>query len=103
MKKKVVNLVVKGELGINGTTIKHIEGGFGEGLKCMTVSDISKIHNQPTKEITRRINDNRKRFKDGVDILDIKASGYEPLGQELGYSKQSFKRLPRTLATSVMR
>lgn len=92
MKKKSVNLVIKGEIDINGISIKHIEGGFGENLKCMTVTDIATIHNQPTKEITRRINDNRKRFKDGIDILDIKAGGYEPLGSELGYSKQSFNQ-----------
>ena len=92
MKKKSVNLVIKGEIDINGISIKHIEGGFGEGLKCMAINDIATIHNQPTKEITRRINDNRKRFKDGVDILDIKASGYEPLGSKFGYSKQSFSQ-----------
>lgn len=92
MKKKIVNLVVKGEVDINGISIKHIEGGFGEGLRYMTINDIATIHNQPTKEITRRINDNRQRFKDGIDILDIKAGGFEPLGSTLGYSKQSFNQ-----------
>lgn len=33
---------------------------------------------QRLKEINRRINDNRKRFKDGIDIIDF-LSGSEPL------------------------
>lgn len=55
-----------------------IEGGFGENKKAMLVRDIAVIHGQPLKEINRRINDNRKRFKDGIDIIDF-LSGSEPL------------------------
>ena len=45
-----------------------IEGGFGEGKRCMLVKDIARLHNQPLSEINRRINNNRDRFKDGVDL-----------------------------------
>ncbi|MBD8087670.1 ORF6N domain-containing protein [Limosilactobacillus sp. c11Ua_112_M] len=55
-----------------------IEGGFGNDKKAMLVKDIAKIHNQPLKEINRRINDNRKRFKDGIDLIDF-LSGSDPL------------------------
>ena len=55
-----------------------IEGGFGENKRAMLVRDIAVIHGQPLKEINRRINDNRKRFKDGIDIIDF-LSGSEPL------------------------
>ena len=54
-----------------------IEGGFGEGKRCMLVKDIARLHNQPLSEINRRINNNRDRFKDGVDIIDC-LNGSEP-------------------------
>ncbi|AGV99465.1 anti-repressor [Bacillus phage phiCM3] len=56
----------------------------------MLVKEIAFIHGQPLKEVNRRINDNRKRFKDGVDIIDLKVGGFEPLSlQNVGYSRQS--------------
>ncbi|RRG07791.1 MAG: hypothetical protein DUD32_12690 [Lactobacillus sp.] len=63
-----------------------IEGGFGKDKKSMTAKDIANLHNQPLSEINRRINDNRKRFKDGVDIIDL-LNGSEPFrqfAQEMG-------------------
>lgn len=69
-----------------------IEGGFGENKKAMLVKEIANIHNQPFGEINRRINDNIKRFKENVDIIDIKANGFEPLGVQLGFTKQSFNQ-----------
>ncbi|WNN20048.1 anti-repressor [Bacillus phage FI_KG-Lek] len=38
----------------------------------MLVLDIATIHNQPLKRNQSSINDNRIRFKDGVDIVDLK-------------------------------
>lgn len=55
-----------------------IEGGFGEGKKAMLVRDVAVIHNQPLKEINRRITENIKRFKTGIDLIDL-LSGSEPL------------------------
>ncbi|WP_161564246.1 ORF6C domain-containing protein [Listeria sp. SHR_NRA_18] len=53
----------------------------------MTVKDIANIHNQPVKEINRRINDNRERFKIGIDLIDLKCGGCEPPQfLELGYT-----------------
>ena len=51
-----------------------IEGGFGEGKKAMLVKDIALIHNQTNGNINLLINRNRKRFKDGIDIIDLKAN-----------------------------
>jgi hypothetical protein len=91
MKNQTVELIVKGEIDINGITIKNIEGGFGENFKCMSIPDIANIHNQEIKEINRRINDNRKRFRDGIDIIDIKNSGgCEPL--QLGMSQMQVSK-----------
>ena len=73
-----MELQVLGKEKIGKYEFTGIEGGFGEDKKSMLVKDIATIHNQPVKEINRRINDNRKRFKDGVDIIDF-LSGSDPL------------------------
>ncbi|MGN4667779.1 ORF6C domain-containing protein [Bacillus cereus group sp. MYBK234-1] len=87
----VVNeLRVLGKQHMAGYEFTGIEGGFGEEKKAMLVKDIAVIHGQALKEVNRRINDNRKRFKDGVDIIDLKVSGFEPLSfTDLGFSRQS--------------
>ncbi|PFU01536.1 hypothetical protein COK81_01795 [Bacillus thuringiensis] len=71
-------LHILGKQNIAGYEFTGIEGGFGESKKSMLVLDIAAIHNQPLKEINRRINDNRIRFKDGVDIVDLKSGGFNP-------------------------
>lgn len=71
-------LKVIGKQHIGKVEFTGIEGGFGDNKKAMLVKDIANIHNQPLKEINRRINDNRNRFKNGVDLIDF-LSGSEPL------------------------
>ncbi|MEN2350649.1 ORF6N domain-containing protein [Lacticaseibacillus paracasei] len=71
-------LKVIGREHIGHIEFTGIEGGFGKDKKAMLVKDIAQIHGQPLKEINRRINDNRNRFKDGIDIIDF-LSGSEPL------------------------
>ena len=73
-----MKLKVLGQEKIGQYEFTGIEGGFGENKKAMLVRDIAVIHGQPLKEINRRINDNRKRFKDGIDIIDF-LSWSEPL------------------------
>ena len=86
------NVKVNGLVNVEGMKFHDIEGGFGEGKKAMLVKEIAEIHNQPFSEINRRITDNIKRFKNNIDIVDIKANGFEPLGSLLGFSKQSFNQ-----------
>ena len=69
--KQIVNLVVKGEVDINGVTIKNIEGGFGENQKCLTCKDIAEVHNVRLNDIQDLINNNIDEFENGVDILDL--------------------------------
>ncbi|PEU86004.1 hypothetical protein CN386_00765 [Bacillus cereus] len=71
-------LHILGKQNIAGYELTGIEGGFGEGKKAMLVKEIAEIHGQPLGEINRRINMNRKRFRDGVDIIDF-LNGSEPL------------------------
>lgn len=70
------NLVLKGLININGIKFTHVEGGFGEGRKSMLVKEIAEIHLKGLREINQSINMNRERFKDGVDILDLKGTDF---------------------------
>ncbi|EGT4147925.1 TPA: ORF6C domain-containing protein [Clostridioides difficile] len=89
-------ITVLGTLEIEGMKFHDIEGGFGEDKKSMSVKDIAKIHNRELKHVNELINNNIKRFKDGIDILDIKVSRSErpsylkSLSLEMGYSNQSY-------------
>lgn len=47
--------------------IPVIQGGFGENQKVVTDKTVGVIHNQPTREVRRRITDNLPRFKEYID------------------------------------
>lgn len=85
-------LKVTGREHIGQYEFTGIEGGFGKDKKAMLVKDIANIHDQPLGEINRRINDNRKQFKDGVDIIDLKTvMGLSH--NEFGFTQNSWNRL----------
>lgn len=87
------NVKVNGLVNIYGMKFHDIEGGFGEGKKSMLVKDIADIHNRPFGKINELINNNRNRFNDLIDIIDLKANPFEGLGYlELGFSKQAFNQ-----------
>ncbi|HCC00476.1 MAG TPA: hypothetical protein DEP42_04570 [Ruminococcaceae bacterium] len=65
-------LTVKGYTNVAGMKFHEVEGGFGEGKPSMLVKEIAKIHGKELKHVNLLINRNRKRFKDGVDIIDAK-------------------------------
>ena len=86
-------VVIKGLTEVEGMRFHHIEGGFGENKRAMLVKEIAEIHNRDLGKINELINNNRKRFIDMVDIIDLKANPFEGLGyEETGYSKQSFNQ-----------
>ncbi|KON88982.1 hypothetical protein AF332_20775 [Sporosarcina globispora] len=72
----MTELKIIGKQNVAGIEFTGIEGGFGEGKKAMLVKEIAEIHDQDVKHINARINDNRKRFVDKVDILDLKTSPF---------------------------
>ena len=80
-------LKVIGKEHIGHIEFTGIEGGFGDDKKAMLVKDIAKIHNRPIKAINQAINMNRKRFKNGIDLLDLKFSSGSIKLTEL-FSKQ---------------
>lgn len=68
------------ELKINGTQsfmnieIPIIEGGFGNGRKCVLAKTISEIHETPLKRINELISENIDEFEENIDIIDLKNS-----------------------------
>ena len=86
-------LTVKGLVTVEGMKFHEIEGGFGEGKKSILVKEIAEIHKRPFRKINELINNNRKRFADMIDIIDLKANPSEGLGYlELGFTKQAFNQ-----------
>lgn len=71
------DLKIIGTEHIGNIKFTGIEGGFGKNKRAMLVKDIANIHGQPLSEINRRINDNRTRFKNNIDIIDF-LNGSEP-------------------------
>ncbi len=70
-----VNLEVKGTQEFLGKEIPVIYGGFGEGQKVVLAKTIAEIHGVNVGDVNRRINDNRSRFRNNIDVIDLKA-GY---------------------------
>ncbi|CAB52484.1 hypothetical protein LJCM1130_02330 [Lactobacillus paragasseri] len=65
-------LKIIGQEKIGKIKFTGIEGGFGEGKKAMLARDIALVHSRLVKEINKLINNNRLRFKDGIDTIDLK-------------------------------
>lgn len=76
-----------------GKKIPVVLGGFGENKKCMSDKTIAEIHGMETKNIRARVTSNIKRFKENVDIIDLKQGAHEvsTLGLllDLGYTKST--------------
>lgn len=84
------NIKVNGLVNVKGMKFHDIEGGFGEGKKAMLVKEIANIHGRDIKDINRNINNNIKRFENGIDILDLKTGEYKPLVLEMGFTNAQY-------------
>ncbi|KGL38505.1 hypothetical protein EP56_15170 [Listeriaceae bacterium FSL A5-0209] len=73
----MTNLKVIGVQHLGHFEFTGIEGGFGEGKRAMTVKDIAAIHGKEVKYINKQINTNRRRFINGVDLIDCLSSSDE--------------------------
>lgn len=72
-----------------------IEGGFGKDKKAMTVKDIAGIHNKEVKHVNELINRNINRFKNGIDLLDLKVVVLNDYNLEAyGFSKMQVSKSP---------
>lgn len=66
------DLKVIGKEQVAGYEFIGIEGGFGDGTRGMLVRDIAEIHGTTVKRINELIKKNIMRFKNGVDIVNLK-------------------------------
>ena len=84
---------VQGTQKFMGREIPVIVGGFGENQKVVADKTIGQIHNMETRNVRARITDNIKRFKEGIDFIDLKEGAYQTSTLEmllkLGYTKSA--------------
>lgn len=80
-------LKVLGTEHIGKITFTGIEGGFGPGKKAMLVKDIALIHNKSVKAINQAINMNINRFRDEIDIIDLKGIDFAVNLIDLGFNQ----------------
>ena len=80
-------LKVLGKEKVGSFEFTGIEGGFGEDKKAMLVKDIAVIHNLETRTVNQTINRNIKRFKTGIDILDLKQITRSDVFSDYGFTK----------------
>ena len=74
-----------------GVEIPIVEGGFGDGRKCVTDKTVSEIHEIKVIHVRELINKNINRFKEGIDYIDLKRIDQTDTLDltTLGYAKQS--------------
>ena len=83
---------ITGTQAFMGKEIPVVLGGFGEGQKVMLASTVAEIHGMKVGNINQRINDNRKRFKDGIDIIDLKIGYASDALLNLGFTKMQVSK-----------
>ncbi|CUM89802.1 ORF6N domain-containing protein [Turicibacter sanguinis] len=90
-----VNLEIKGTQEFLGKQIPVVYGGFGINQKVVLAKTIAEIHGMEVKHVNEDINNYRNRFKDGIDVIDLKSvvgiDDHENL-KKLGFSQNSINR-----------
>lgn len=81
------DLRVIGKEHIGKIEFTGIEGGFGKNKKAILVKDIAQIHERENREINELINRNTNRFRNGIDLLDLKQIVQNDLFSEYGFTK----------------
>jgi hypothetical protein len=64
--------MLKGTTKVCGIEIPYIAGGFGENKKAMLAKNIAELHSKKVHHVNEAVNNNRNRFKDGIDVIDLK-------------------------------
>ena len=80
---------INGTKEVNGMKFHEIEGGFGKNKKSMLAKEIAIIHNRNLSKVNELINNNRIRFKDNIDIVDLKGTEFEILLKDSGIYTQN--------------
>lgn len=86
-------VILKGIQEFMNKQIPVIVGGFGEDQKVVIDKMVAEIHNMEIRNVRARITDNIKRFKEGIDFIDLKEGAYQTSTLEillnLGYTKSA--------------
>lgn len=85
------DLKVIGKEQVAGYEFIGIEGGFGDGTRGMLVRDIADIHGTTVKRINELIKKNIMRFKNGVDIVNLKDNSVVVLN-DLEFTQNAINR-----------
>ena len=80
---------INGVKEVNGMKFHEIEGGFGENKKSILAKEIASIHNRKLFKVNELINSNRIRFKDNIDIIDLKGTEFAILLMDSGIYTQN--------------
>jgi len=70
------DIKINGKTVVCGIEVPNIAGGFGEGKRSMLAKHVADIHGKALIHVNEAINNNRNRFKDGIDVIDVKASRF---------------------------
>ena len=71
------NLTIDGVVIINGVEIHNIFGEFGDNQKCLLAKEIANVHGIEVKEFNRTIQRHISRFRENIDIIDLKGTESE--------------------------
>ena len=80
-------LKVLGKEKVGKFEFTGVEGGFGGDQKAMLVKDSAAIHDRPVKAINQAIERQINRFKNGIDILDLKVENFAVTLSDLGFNQ----------------
>lgn len=68
----VKSLQLVGKTTVCGIEVPKIAGGFGEDKMAMLAKSVAEIHGRKLIHVNEAINNNKNRFIDGVDVIDLK-------------------------------
>lgn len=77
-----------------GKEIPVIYGGFGSNQKVVLAKTVAEIHQVENKYINQVINRNIQRFKEGIDLLDLKvvAESNHNLFKDFGFTQMQISK-----------
>lgn len=83
------DLQLRGTTTVCGIKVPNIEGGFGPDKRSMMVKDIAELHNKELYKVNELIANNKKRFNDNIDIIDILGTEFVILLRDNGILTQN--------------
>lgn len=70
------DLEIRGQANVVGKDIPNIVGGFGPEKRSMLTQDIAEFHGKQLRHVNEAVNNNKNRFREGVDIIDLKMNSF---------------------------